>query len=473
MAEIHPVLERYRPVVDDWAAFVDAMSRPLRATLWANPQRVSAEQLAALLAEDGLVIEPLPWLPGAMRLGEGERPGGRWWYLAGLAHAQEEASLVPVTLLDPRPGDRVLDLCAAPGGKTAQIAFALGNRGTVVANDLSGGRLRALRGNLERLGVVNVSVTRIDGGNLPRGVGVFDRVLVDAPCSGEGTLRRNAAPSGSLGPELSNSLARRQRALLRKAVQRTRPGGRIVYSTCTFAPEENELVVDAILREFAGDLELLPAVCPGLTTSPGLTRWGDQVLDPSLARCLRLWPHHNDTGGFFVALLEKRAGLPPQEEEPLPALGPEPDGAWQHALAERFGIAPELWTGFTAYRQSRRGLNLVPVDHHPPQSPRPEVSGLFFYRTEVIPPKLTTDAAMLLGPHATRNRVELDEARLEDYLARRDIALPASARVDLGRGYVLVGHRGFTLGVGKLHASGTLESLFPRRTSGRAELDAD
>lgn len=471
MADIHPALERYRGIVDDWPAFAEAMTRPLRAALWANPQRVTRDGLVELLAEAGLDPEPLSGLPGAVRLGEGVRPGGGWWYLAGLAHAQEVASQVPVHLLDPRPGERILDLCAAPGGKTSQIAFALENRGTVVANDLSGGRLRALRGNLDRLGLVNVSVTRGDGGNLPRGVGVFDRVLVDAPCSGEGTLRRNAPPPVELGADYSNSLARRQRTLLRKAVQRTRPGGRIVYSTCTFAPEENELVVEAILQEFGGEVVLVPAVLPPeWVSAPGLTDWEGRVLDPSLARCLRLWPHHNDTGGFFIAVLEKRGGRTEAVDE-FGLVTPEPDPAWQQALVDRFGIPRGLWEAYTAHRTSRRGLNLVPADHRPPREPRPEASGLFFFRTEALPPKLTTDGAMLLGRHATRNRVELSPDQLEDYLARRDVALSVRARADAVRGYVLVAYRGHTLGVGKLHDGGTLESLFPKRTSGRAELE--
>lgn len=471
-SELLRALARYRGIIDDWPEFVEAMTRPLPAVVWTNTTRIAPDALAALLREEGAAPEPLGWYPGAFRLAPGQRPGGRWWYLAGLAHAQEEASLLPVVLLDPRPGHRVLDLCAAPGGKTAQIALALGNRGTVVANDISVGRGRALRGNLERLGVVNVSNTRWDGANLPREAGLFDRVLVDAPCSGEGMLRRAGAQAGRLDEQVSAELARRQRALLRKAVQRCRPGGRIVYSTCTFAPEENELVVEAILREYPQSLRLVPARVQGLVTRAGLTQWGGRRLDPALADCLRLWPQDNDTGGFFAAVLEKQdevEGAPEADAEP-PAQAAEAQDLLAD-LERRFGLPSELWADYRVYRRTRRGLHLMASDHRPPARPDPEGSGLFMLSTAARPPKLSTAAAMLLGGRATRNRLELDAAEVDAYLERRDLSLDARRCAELEPGYVLATHRGYVLGVGVFHArSRTLESLFPQRWAGRCGL---
>ncbi|MGD8498070.1 MAG: RsmB/NOP family class I SAM-dependent RNA methyltransferase, partial [Chromatiales bacterium] len=238
------LLQRYRPLIDDWAGFIDTMRRPLPACVWTNPLRARPEQLEPLLAADGLEPTPIGWDPSGFRLRESDRFGTRWWYLAGLCHAQEEVSRVPVALLEPQPGERILDLCAAPGGKTAQIGIALLNRGTVVANDLTIDRMRPLRANLERLGLINISVTAHDGTAYPNAAGRFDRVLVDAPCSGEGTLRKRSTRHTPSGPEISRRFAERQAALLKRAVALCRPGGRIVYSTCTFAPEENERVVD-------------------------------------------------------------------------------------------------------------------------------------------------------------------------------------------------------------------------------------
>ncbi len=459
-------MARYRDIVEDWPAFLDALARPLPPCIWTNPTRIRPEALAALLREEGLNPRPLPWQSNAFRLDTGHKSGTRWWFCAGLAHSQEEVSQVPAALLDPRPGHRVLDMCAAPGGKTAQIAFAMGNRGTLIANDISNRRIKALQGNLDRLGVLNVTTICRDASNWPFGAGQYDRVLVDAPCSAEGTLRRNRQIQGGLGPDLSRRLASRQRALLRKAVQRCRPSGRILYSTCTFAPEENELVVEAILREYEGRVQLLPIQVPGLEGTRGLDQWEGRTLDPSLVRCLRLWPHQNDTGGFFVALLEKDARGEP-EPEPVPAaLIPEPDGPWRQHLDRRFGLNPNLWQGVRVHRQTRRGPNLIAADHAPSAVPPSEGSGIFFLRTNMRPPKLTTAGALLLGPNATRNRLELTHAERDAYLQRRE-SWPIGPRTsDLDRGQVLVTHRGHILGLALYHRSGTLESLFPRRWSG-------
>jgi len=462
-------LTRYRDLIDDWPAFCEAIARPQPTCLWANPARITSGALADLLAEEGLAAEPLAWRPDSLRLVPGVRSGRFWWYCAGLAHAQEEASQLPVTLLSAAPGHRVLDLCAAPGGKTAQIACALGNRGTLVANDFAAERIKALVGNLDRLGIVNTTVTRVDGSNFPAAAGQFDRILVDAPCSSEGTLRRNPDRAADLNVALSQRLAARQRALLRKAVQRCRPGGRIVYSTCTFAPEENELVVAEILAEQGGRLRLCAAEVAGLKTAPGVTAWAGRALDASLARCLRLWPHHNDTGGFFVAVLEKDPTLPGEPEPTPAALTAEAgDEAWVEALTARYGLPEGLWQELRIQRQTRRGLHLIAADHRPPAAPAAEGRGLFFQRTNIRPPKLTTAGALLFGAHATRHRLELSAAQRDAYLAREDLVPSPRQVAEAVPGQVIVTHRGFPLGLAIWHRSGTLASLFPSRWSGCA-----
>jgi NOL1/NOP2/sun family putative RNA methylase len=459
-------LRRYADLVDDWPAFVDAMNRPLATCVWANPSRIGPVGLAEILGEDGIESRALAAPGSGLRLAEGLRPGRRWWFVAGLAHIQEAASQVPVHLMDLRPGHRVLDLCAAPGGKTAQIGFALGNRGTLLANDFSTDRIRALQGNLDRLGLVNVTTCCRDAASWPAAAGTFDRILLDAPCSSEGTLRRNPELAGRLGPELSARLSTRQRAMLRKAVQRCRAGGRIVYATCTLAPEENELVVRAVLREFDGRLRLVPAAVPGLVTAPGVTRWRGERLDDELAACVRLWPHHNDTGGFFMAVLEKE-GTESAEPEPSPApLVSEPEPHWVAGLGWHYGVPESLWRRFAVHRQTRRGLHLTAADHAPPALPAGEGSGLFFLRTNIRTPKLTTAGALLLGPWATRQRIELDAGQRDLYLARRELTPTRPQCADLRPGQVLAAYGGFTLGVALYHRSGTLESLFPRRWSG-------
>ena len=240
-------LRRYESVLPDFEAFWEALQRPLPQTLAVNDQRLSAEALAEGLA-GALTLTPLPWRPGAFRLAPEDRPGRHWRFSAGHFTVQEEASLLPVALLDAAPGDRVLDLCAAPGNKTALLALALKNQGTVIANDLQESRLAALHDLIRRLGLMNVSTTCGDGARLPLGESTFDRVLLDAPCTAEGKAQRGYLRASS--DTFRAGLRQTQRRLLEHALKLCRPGGRIVYSTCTFAPEENEGVITAFLEAF-------------------------------------------------------------------------------------------------------------------------------------------------------------------------------------------------------------------------------
>jgi NOL1/NOP2/sun family putative RNA methylase len=304
----HRIFERYRDLVDDWNAFVDALARPLPTVIWTNTLRTTPEELRQWLAEDGIAAEPLPWYPRAFRLAAAVSPGKSLAFVTGHYHVQEEVSLLPVTLLDPRPGERVLDLCAAPGNKTMQAGVHMESRGSLIAVDKNRQRSGIIRHNLARLGITCAAVTVTDGSSLPRSWGTFDRVLADVPCTCEGTTRRN--PEVMLRWQLSSEeQARKQLELLTKAVKKCRPGGRVVYSTCTYAPEENEAVVDAVLRdpELGESLDVLPARIDGFRSLDGLGEWRGRRFDPRLARAMRVFPHLNDTGGFFVAVLERAA----------------------------------------------------------------------------------------------------------------------------------------------------------------------
>ncbi|MFC7155562.1 RsmB/NOP family class I SAM-dependent RNA methyltransferase [Halomarina halobia] len=297
------VLARYEPLVDDVEAFRAACERPLPSVVRVNTIKTTVERAARALADGGHGFERVEWLPELLRL-DSRSPGTSWPYFHGWLYGQEEVSALPAVVLDPKPGERVLDPCAAPGSKTTQLAALMDDEGTLVANDNNLGRLSALRSNAERCGVTNLVVTNGDARNLslkPFRGEPFDRALVDVPCSCEGTIRKNpdAFDDWSLGHV--RSIAGIQRAILRRAVQVTRSGGTVVYSTCTFAPEENEGVLDAVLRE--EDCRLVPFEVD-LETRPGVTEWEGERYDDSVRHARRVYPHLNDTGGFFCAKLE-------------------------------------------------------------------------------------------------------------------------------------------------------------------------
>lgn len=482
-------LARYRPLIDDWEAFAAALERPLPPVVWTNRLRTTPERLRELLEREGHAPAPIGWCPGAFRLADGAAPGRGLLGAAGLYHIQEEVSLLPVELLDLRPGQRVLDLCAAPGGKTARIATALEGRGAVVANDVDWRRLVAVGRNLDRLGLVNVAATAWDAANFPESGGLFDRVLADVPCTCEGTSRKNPGVLEWGGEAERRRTAAVQTAILRKAVRLCRPGGRVVYSTCTYAPEENEAVVDAVLREARSDgpgadgpLRLVEARVEGFEGAPGWTSWEGRSFAPELTRALRVWPHVHDTGGFFVAVLEKGAGAGERGERPGPEGEPERhafealDGAererWLGPVVERFGFPEETFAGLRLVRQGAKTLALVARDLAgalaPPARPEPRAAGLAFLHAAMRRPKMTTAAAMAFGAAARRNAVELDRGRAEAYLGRRDVELgPDEAGAMTGDGYVVVRWKGAALGVGWFRGapggSGSLRSLFPKR----------
>lgn len=296
-------LKRYEPIIDDWSAFLDACQMPLPSTLWLNELRGAPTDTLAWLEEDGIRCAPVPWYPRGFRVPYEARPGKTLAFVTGCLQIQEEVSMMPIHFLDPQPGERVLDLCAAPGNKTVQAAVHMANSGTVVANDINRRRLGMVMRNIDRLGITNTVVLNDNGANLPSDLGTFDRVLADVPCGCEGTTRKNPDLLWSVPPD-PRRVARGQTAILRKAVQRCRPGGRIVYSTCTYAPEENEAVVHGALQEFS-DLKLVEARIDGIRGVPGLTEWEGETYGPELEKTLRIYPHHNDTGGFFIAVLER------------------------------------------------------------------------------------------------------------------------------------------------------------------------
>ena len=293
--------KRYMDIIPDFDSFTEFLSRPLPITVRINTLKIDRSRLMDRLDRAGIEHEEMGWYPLGLRLGPGiERPGKLIEHLLGYVHIQEEVSMIPPIVLDSRPGEEVLDLCASPGSKTTHISQIMENRGLIIANEPSLSRVTPLRSNCERLGVLNTAITRYDGRRFPDHL--FDRVLVDAPCSSEGMARKDAEMKDRCSLKRSLDLQVLQKGLLKRAVNLTKPGGVIVYSTCTYAPEENEAIVNHVLD----DVRAEPVSIRGLKGSPGVTEWNGESFSDDLKLCTRYYPHHNDTGGFFVARLVRR-----------------------------------------------------------------------------------------------------------------------------------------------------------------------
>lgn len=247
-------------------------------------------------------LTPIPWCKEGFWLVHKEGRldvGNTLEHALGYMYVQEAASMIPPIVLDPQPGDVVLDLCAAPGSKTTQLAQYMENKGVLVANDVSYDRLAALGINLQRCGVSNCVVTEMKGMKDMH----FDRILLDAPCSGTGTIRKSLRTLMTWSMDATRKVCAIQWPLLNRAWSMLNPGGTMVYSTCSQEPEENEVMISRFLAGHP-DADLEPIVLD-IKHGPAVTEWEGERLDPRVARTLRIWPQDNDTEGFFVAKLKK------------------------------------------------------------------------------------------------------------------------------------------------------------------------
>lgn len=299
-----------------------------------NTLKLSPEQLQQI---SPWPLEPIPWSPEGFYYPAEARPGPHPYYYAGLYYIQEPSAQAVGVLADPQPGERVLDLAAAPGGKTTHLAARMQGRGLLVSNEIDSKRVRGLLENVERWGA-NLAVVSAPVEKLAQAWGAyFDRVVLDAPCSGEGMFRKDPEVVRHWGPGAPSRAARIQKTLLAAAADLVRPGGTLIYSTCTFAPEENEQVIADFLRTPGWALEDA-RISP--LFADGVPAWGGG--HPALAQTARLWPHRLRGEGHFLARLRKIDGAeshPPQARVPPPSR--EARALWQAWSEEHLQIALE------------------------------------------------------------------------------------------------------------------------------------
>jgi len=289
----------------DWDSFISCSLSFLRRSIRVNTLKIGVEELKERVSKSWELKE-IPWCPEGFWIEHRERErrdiGNMIEHSLGYIYVQEAASMIPPLVLGARPGEAVLDMCAAPGSKATQIAMYMRNSGVLVANDFTGLRLKSLGLNMQRCGVSNSIITRMEG-RFFRGLS-FDRILVDAPCSGTGTIRKSLKTLRMWNPDAVRRLAGQQRQLLEAAYQNLRKGGTLVYSTCSLEPEEDEGVVSWLLDSHE-DLRAEKITLPGLKAGKPVTEFNGQSFNPQVRNTLRIWPQDNDTEGFFVARIVK------------------------------------------------------------------------------------------------------------------------------------------------------------------------
>ena len=379
---------------DESPAFLHAMEQPAALALRLNPRRDGAADAAEPHVEGAV-----PWARDGRYLKPGARPGATIAHAAGAFYVQEASAMAAVAALDPQPGEVILDLCAAPGGKSTQIATAMAGRGALVSNDPEPARAKALAGNLERMGASNAVVVCAAPEKLAgRWPEAFDAILVDAACSGEGMFRRDPAARDEWSPAAPAGCARRQADILDSAARMLRPGGRLVYSTCTFNALENEGSVRGFLArhpEFAPEDFRLEGV--------GASKDG----------MLRLFPHRLRGDGHFAARL-RRAGRP--DRVPLTAPDPAPQAAQLlDRLSREVCALPDTIPGMRLFMQGE-WLYTAPAQAPALDGLRTISPGLCLLRAGRSHIEPAHALAMALPPELAHRRAELDFDRAAAWL---------------------------------------------------------
>ncbi len=295
-----PFRERYMDIVDDPDLFFECIEKLVPKSFRVNTIKSSSSEVKENFEGYGINIKQMPWYSDAF-VSDEPNVGSVFEHFLGKIYLQELVSMLPPLVIKNELGDYVLDACAAPGSKTTQLAAMMENKGTLIANDISYSRIKALKFNLEKVGALNTLITNQDLRFFPNSS--FDSILLDAPCSSEGTVRKNSKLFNIWNEKQIRGHSNLQKQLIVKAFDLLKPGGVMVYSTCTFAPEENEEVVDHLLQKREATLEKIEL--PNFKLSPGILQWHGREYDHQIDLVSRVWPHHNDTGGFFLAKVRK------------------------------------------------------------------------------------------------------------------------------------------------------------------------
>ena len=472
---------------EEFPDFLASYDRPRTYGLRVNTSRISLEEFEKLVP---FPVKKIPWIPDGYFYGEDVRPSRCPLYQAGLYYLQDPGAMTPASRLPVVPGDRVLDLCAAPGGKACAAADRLKGEGLLVANDISTSRAKILLRNLEMSGAVNAFVTNETPEKLRDTYPCFfDRILLDAPCSGEGMFRKDDALLKDWSPEKSKELSHIQKELLTAAADMLRPGGMLLYSTCTFSKEEDEEAVLHLLRS-RPEMHPIPLEWYEGFTPGGLISPDDQASAPgALPLCARILPHRMEGEGQFLALLQKdeKAGMEStcvsslsaySEPEPVPsgrnkkksrkkgmaASGPDPKAL---CLVTDFlsGIGATSLGG-SPLSPSRIEIRGDKVYYLPPVPVFS--SGVSFLRNGLLMGDLKKDRfepsvqlALAFHKGEVLKTIDLpvEDARLVRYLAGEPVTLSGS-EIPCGSGWHLLTAAGYPLAFGKVTGS-ILKNKYP------------
>lgn len=459
-------LNRMRQMLDgEYDAFLQTFGEERYQALRLNALKRNAEGKTAAevygLCPGGKEVQtcfarlsPVPWAENGYYYDPSDQPGKHPCHEAGIYYIQEPSAMAPAELLGVQPGDRVLDLCAAPGGKSTQLAAKLKGEGFLLCNEIHPARAKILSENVERMGIQNACVTNETPARLAESFsGFFDKILVDAPCSGEGMFRKNEAACEEWSPENVRLCAERQDEILGCAAKMLRPGGRLVYSTCTFSEEEDEGSIRRFLeRHPEFDVAAVDGAAMGLGDCEG-----------NLGGTVRLWPHKIKGEGHFAAALVKEGELPEGWHGSVAGIGTEKTVP-EKELGEYFSFCRETLKGTVG--QAVGGAQYIRFGDNLYLAPRdmPGLKGLKVLRPGLhlgeikknrFEPSHALALALSPGDAVHVWNLKSEEAAAAAYLNGQ--TFPAEGE----KGWYLICVDGFSLGWGKL-AGGIMKNHYPK-----------
>ncbi len=445
---------------EEYDAFLDSFSQEKYQALRFNTLKISKSEKNVVPFH----LTPVPWAKNGYYYEKEDVPGKHPYHEAGVYYIQEPSAMAPVTLLEPQPGEQILDLCAAPGGKSTQIAAEMAGEGLLIANEIHPTRAKILSENIERMGISNACVTN----ETPQHLALvfpeyFDRILVDAPCSGEGMFRKNEVACEEWSLENVVLCGERQDEILDCAAKMLRPGGRLVYSTCTFAPIENEGSIYRFLArhpEFSileVSKEELGIVGDGVPAYLDIGETEATDKRDELTKTLRLWPHRIKGEGHYAAVLVKNGSVP--EGYHATASGGVQKGITEKELGEYPAFVKEfLRTDMQGtYMKFGDNIYLIPKN-------MPDLKGLKVLRPGLHVGTLKKNRfepshalALALSPMDVTNVCNLssDEATIQAYLNGQTFLAEGE------KGWYLICVDGFSIGWGKL-AGGIMKNHYPK-----------
>lgn len=441
---------------EDYPSFLKSYENPRTFGLRVNTDKISCEEFEQIAP---FPIRPIPWVSNGYFYEEENRPSHCAYYQAGLYYLQEPSAMTPASRIPVNPGEYVLDMCAAPGGKATALGAALKGEGLLVANDISTSRARALLRNLELFGITNSFVANEPPEKLAKAFPeFFHKIILDAPCSGEGMFRKEEALAKDWTPQKSRDLSEIQKNLILLAADMLRPGGMLLYSTCTFAPAEDEEVVSFLLKE-RPEMELLEI--PGYEGfSHGIPAFGDG--NERLSRCVRIFPHKMNGEGHFLALFQKPGQA--AEQTMLPAPKQDKNARkYIEAFFEEIGLKT---LGGAPFDWSRVEIRTDKVYYLPPVAAN--FRGLTFLRNGLylgdlkknrFEPSQPLALAMHKGDAAACISLPVSDERITRYLKGETLLIQPSEAPN-SKGWHVLCADGYPLGFGKL-VNQTLKNKYP------------